>query len=94
MGQPLALASLAAAQLGVPVAAAATGRENLMAPAEPFGTHAQGRSLTIAVTSIASVVASRRASPAEWSRWFSIRHLAEPGKFAAVALGSMAASTY
>ena len=65
MGQPLALASLAAAQLGVPVAAAALGtEENLLAPAEPSAL-LLGALLTIAVTSIASVVASPKASSAE-----------------------------
>lgn len=64
MGQPLALASLTAAQLGVPVAAAALGtEEKLLAPAEPSALML-GALLTIAVASIASAVAARRATPA------------------------------
>lgn len=64
MGQPLVLASLTAAQLGVPVAAAALGtEEHLLAPAEPSALML-GALLTIAVASIASAVAARRASPA------------------------------
>ncbi len=59
-GQPLALGALAAAQLGVPVAAATLGTQNhLLAPGEPAALML-GALLTIAVTSVASVVAARR----------------------------------
>ena len=59
-GQPLALAALAAAQLGVPVAAATLGTEqHLLAPGEPSALML-GALLTIAVTSVASVIAARR----------------------------------
>ena len=55
MGQPLALAALAAAQLGVPVAAATLGTEqHLLSPGEPSALML-GALLTIAVTSVASV---------------------------------------
>ncbi len=60
MGQPLGLAALAAAQLGVPVAAATLGTEqHLLAPGEPSALML-GALLTIAVTSAAGVVAARR----------------------------------
>lgn len=58
-GQPLALAALSAAQLGVPVAAATLGTEQkLLAPGEPSAL-ILGAVITIAVTSIASVIAAR-----------------------------------
>jgi Kef-type K+ transport system membrane component KefB len=59
-GQPLALAALAAAQLGVPVAAATLGtQKHLLAPGEPSALML-GALLTIGVTSVASVIAARR----------------------------------
>lgn len=59
-GQPLALAALAAAQLGVPVAAATLGtQKHLLSPGEPSAL-LLGALLTIAVTSVASVLAARR----------------------------------
>ena len=59
-GQPLALGALAAAQLGVPVAAATLGTQNhLLSPGEPSALML-GALLTVAVTSAAGVVASRR----------------------------------
>jgi Kef-type K+ transport system membrane component KefB len=65
-GQPLALAALAAAQLGVPVAAATLGtQKHLLAPGEPSALML-GALLTIGVTSVASVIAASRkpAQPA------------------------------
>jgi len=60
MGQPLALAALAAAQLGVPVAAATLGTEqHLLSPGEPSALML-GALLTITVTSVASVRAARK----------------------------------
>ncbi len=60
VGQPLPLAALAAAQLGVPVAAATLGTEqHLLSPGEPSALML-GALLTIAVTSVASVIAVRR----------------------------------
>ncbi|HEX9175695.1 MAG TPA: cation:proton antiporter [Mycobacterium sp.] len=62
LGQPLTLAALAAAQLGVPVAAATLGTEqHLLAPGEPSALML-GALLTIAVTSVAGVLAARRHS--------------------------------
>jgi Kef-type K+ transport system membrane component KefB len=59
LGQPLALAALAAAQLGVPVAAATLGTEqHLLAAGEPSALML-GALLTIAVTSVAGVLAAR-----------------------------------
>ncbi len=59
-GQPLPLAALAAAQLGVPVAAATLGTQNnLLSEGEPSAL-LLGALLTIAVTSVASVIAARR----------------------------------
>jgi Kef-type K+ transport system membrane component KefB len=59
-GQPLALAALAAAQLGVPVAAATLGTQNhLLSAGEPSALML-GALLTIGVTSVASVIAARR----------------------------------
>ncbi|TGD90054.1 cation:proton antiporter [Mycolicibacterium sp. CH28] len=59
-GQPLALGALAAAQLGVPVAAATLGtQKHLLSAGEPSALML-GALLTIAVTSVASVIATRR----------------------------------
>ncbi|MGY4709817.1 cation:proton antiporter [Mycolicibacterium sp. CBM1] len=59
-GQPLALGALAAAQLGVPVAAATLGTQNhLLSKGEPSALML-GALLTITVTSVASVIAARR----------------------------------
>lgn len=60
LGQPLALGALAAAQLGVPVAAATLGTErNLLSAGEPSAL-ILGALVTIAVTSMAGVLAKRR----------------------------------
>jgi Kef-type K+ transport system membrane component KefB len=60
--QPLTLAVLSAAQLGVPVAAATVGtEEKLLAPGEPAALML-GALLTIAATSIAGVLAARASS--------------------------------
>jgi Kef-type K+ transport system membrane component KefB len=62
LGQPLTLAVLSAAQLGVPVAAATIGtEEHLMAAGEPSALML-GALLTIASTSIAGLLAARRQS--------------------------------
>jgi Kef-type K+ transport system membrane component KefB len=62
LGQPLALAALAAAQLGVPVAAATLGIEqHLLKPGEPSAL-ILGALITIAVTSIAGTLAKRGQS--------------------------------
>ncbi|MCV7176629.1 cation:proton antiporter [Mycolicibacterium sphagni] len=59
-GQPIALAALAAAQLGVPVAAATLGtQKHLLSAGEPSALML-GALLTIGVTSVASVIAARR----------------------------------
>lgn len=59
-GQPLPLGAMAAAQLGVPVAAATLGTElQLLAPGEPAAL-ILGALLTIGVTSIAGTRARRR----------------------------------
>ena len=59
LGQPLALAALGAAQLGVPVAAATLGiEENLLAPGEASAL-ILGALVTIAVTSVAGTIAQR-----------------------------------
>src|ERR1700737_142889 len=61
-GQPLTLAVLAAAQLGVPVAAATLGTElHLLAPGEPSALML-GALVTVATTSVAGVLAARRQS--------------------------------
>lgn len=61
-GQPLTLAVLAAAQLGVPVAAATLGTElHLLAPGEPSALML-GALVTVATTSLAGVLAARRQS--------------------------------
>jgi Kef-type K+ transport system membrane component KefB len=58
-GQPLTLATLAAAQLGVPVAAVTLGIEkNLLAPGEPSAL-ILGALVTIGVASIAGALAKR-----------------------------------
>ena len=64
VGQPLPLAAMAAAQLGVPVAAATLGTEQgLLAPGEPSAL-ILGALVTIAVTSVAGAVAKRRQDAA------------------------------
>ena len=65
LGQPLTLAVLSAAQLGVPVAAATIGtEEHLLAAGEPSALMF-GALLTIACTSIAGALAARRQTTAE-----------------------------
>jgi len=60
LGQPLPLGALAAAQLGVPVAAATLGTEsNLLGPGEPSAL-ILGALVTIAVTSAAGALFKRR----------------------------------
>jgi Kef-type K+ transport system membrane component KefB len=60
LGQPLPLAALSAAQLGVPVAAATLGtEEGLLSPGEPAAL-ILGALITITVTSVAGGVARRR----------------------------------
>jgi len=60
LGQPLALGALAAAQLGVPVAAATLGTQsNLLGPGEPSAL-ILGALVTIAVTSVAGALFKRR----------------------------------
>jgi Kef-type K+ transport system membrane component KefB len=67
LGQPLTLAVLSAAQLGVPVAAATLGTEqHLLAPGEPSALML-GALVTIASTSIAGALAARRQSAEEAS---------------------------
>jgi hypothetical protein len=64
-GQPLTLAVLAAAQLGVPVAAATLGTdEHLLAPGEPSALML-GALVTVAATSIAGALAARLQSADE-----------------------------
>jgi Kef-type K+ transport system membrane component KefB len=64
-GQPLTLAVLTAAQLGVPVAAATLGTaEHLLAPGEPSALML-GALVTVAATSIAGALAARRQSADE-----------------------------
>jgi Kef-type K+ transport system membrane component KefB len=59
-GQPVALAGIASAQLGVPVAAATLGTEqNLLTPGEPAAL-IMGALITIAVASFAGLRAARR----------------------------------
>jgi Kef-type K+ transport system membrane component KefB len=63
VGQPLPLAAMAAAQLGVPVAAATLGTElNLLGPGEPSAL-ILGALISIAVTSVAGVLAKRNQPP-------------------------------
>ncbi|MCW2649584.1 MAG: Kef-type transport system, rane component [Mycobacterium sp.] len=65
LGQPLTLAVLSAAQLGVPVAAATLGTEgHLLAPGEPAALML-GALLTIAATSVAGAIAARRQNADE-----------------------------
>jgi Kef-type K+ transport system membrane component KefB len=65
LGQPLTLAVLSAAQLGVPVAAATIGtEEHLLASGEPAAL-IFGALLTIVSTSVAGAVAARRQSAAK-----------------------------
>jgi Kef-type K+ transport system membrane component KefB len=64
-GQPVALAVLSAAQLGVPVAAATLGTEqHLLVPGESSALML-GALVTVATTSIAGAVAARRQSADE-----------------------------
>jgi Kef-type K+ transport system membrane component KefB len=64
-GQPLTLAVLSAAQLGVPVAAATLGTEqHLLAPGEPSALML-GALITVTSTSIAGTLAARRQSAEE-----------------------------
>ncbi|KAA0097609.1 cation:proton antiporter [Mycolicibacterium sp. P1-18] len=70
LGQPLTLAVLSAAQLGVPVAAATVGTEqHLLLPGEPAAL-VLGALVTIAATSVAGVVAARanRTTPPTGAR--------------------------
>jgi Kef-type K+ transport system membrane component KefB len=61
-GQPLSLGTLAAAQLGVPVAAATLGIElHLLGPGEPSAL-ILGALVTVASTSVAGVLAKRHSS--------------------------------
>jgi Kef-type K+ transport system membrane component KefB len=64
-GQPLALGAMAAAQLGVPVAAATLGTElKLLGPGEPSAL-ILGALITIALTTVAGVVFQRRQPAAD-----------------------------
>ena len=64
-GQPLTLAVVSTAQLGVPVAAATLGTEqHLLAPGEPSALML-GALITVATTSIAGALAARRQSADE-----------------------------
>ncbi|WP_029117329.1 cation:proton antiporter [Mycobacterium sp. URHB0044] len=68
LGQPLALAALAAAQLGVPVAAATLGIERgLLGAGEPSAL-ILGALVTIAVTSVAGALAKRAQRGADPAR--------------------------
>ncbi len=63
--QPLTLAVLSAAQLGVPVAAATVGtEEHLLLPGEPAAL-VLGAIIAIAATSLAGVLAIRSTTPAD-----------------------------
>ena len=63
-GQPLSLGVLAAAQLGVPVAAATLGtQQHLLSPGEPSAL-ILGALLTVVATSVAGGVAKRRQTAA------------------------------
>ena len=64
LGQPLTLAALSAAQLGVPVAAATIGTEEHLLVAGEASAMMLGALLTIAATSIAGALAARGAAPA------------------------------
>jgi hypothetical protein len=60
LGQPLSLATLAAAQLGVPVAAAAVGVQlHVLAPGEPAAL-LLGALVTIVLTAVAASWAARQ----------------------------------
>jgi hypothetical protein len=64
-GQPLTLAVLSAAQLGVPVAAATLGTEqHLLAAGEPSALML-GALITVATTSVAGMMMARRQSAEE-----------------------------
>ena len=66
-GQPITLAVLSAAQLGVPVAAATLGTEqHLLAPGEPSALML-GAVVTVATTAIAGAMAARRQTAEEAS---------------------------
>jgi hypothetical protein len=65
LGQPLALAVLSAAQLGVPVAAATIGTQEHLLVAGEASALMFGALLTIAGTSIAGALAARGQSTAE-----------------------------
>ncbi|OMC48338.1 cation:proton antiporter [Mycobacterium sp. IS-1264] len=62
LGQPMTLAVMSAAQLGVPVAAATIGTEEHLLVAGEASALMFGALLTIASTSIAGVLAARRQS--------------------------------
>jgi Kef-type K+ transport system membrane component KefB len=62
LGQPLTLAVLSAAQLGVPVAAATIGTQEHVLAAGESAALMLGALLTIAATSIAGALAARRAA--------------------------------
>jgi Kef-type K+ transport system membrane component KefB len=63
-GQPIAYGAIAAAQMGVPVAAAAVGTQlHLLAPGESTAL-ILGALITVAVTVAAAVVAAREPQPA------------------------------
>jgi Kef-type K+ transport system membrane component KefB len=64
LGQPLALAALAAAQLGVPVAAATIGIERGLLDAGEPSALILGALVTITVTSVAGTLARRAQQPA------------------------------
>ena len=63
LGQPLTLAALSAAQLGVPVAAATIGTQEHLLAAGEASALMLGALLTIACTSIAGALAARGRSP-------------------------------
>jgi len=65
LGQPLTLAALTAAQLGVPVAAATIGTEKHLLAAGESAALMFGALLTIACTSIAGAVAARGQNAAK-----------------------------
>jgi Kef-type K+ transport system membrane component KefB len=65
LGQPLTLAVLSAAQLGVPVAAATIGTEKHLLGAGESAALMFGALLTIASTSVAGAIAARRQPPAK-----------------------------
>jgi Kef-type K+ transport system membrane component KefB len=61
VGQPLTLGALAAAQLGIPVAAATLGTEQALLPKGEPAALILGALLTVAVTSVAAARARRKA---------------------------------